>query len=36
MGNLFNKIKNLFDTNEKDAKILISGIDAAGKTTILY
>jgi small GTP-binding protein len=35
MGNLVAKIKNLFQLH-KDVKILMLGLDACGKTTILY
>ena len=35
MGNLFEKVlKNLF--GKKEMRILMVGLDAAGKTTILY
>lgn len=37
MGNLFDKLKSVFEGfSGKDARILMLGLDAAGKTTILY
>jgi small GTP-binding protein len=34
MGNIFDKIRGYF--SKRECKILIFGLDAAGKTTILY
>jgi GTPase SAR1 family protein len=36
MGNFFTKIFDALSFSNKDYRILMLGLDAAGKTTILY
>ena len=36
MGNIFSNIWNRLSFGRKDTRILMVGLDAAGKTTILY
>jgi len=36
MGGLFAKLHRLFDSFPRDQRILMLGLDAAGKTTVLY
>ena len=36
MGNLFKNVFSRFKKVEKDSKIMMVGLDGAGKTTILY
>ena len=35
MGGFFTKLRNLFTGFKKERKVLMVGLDAAGKTTIL-
>ena len=36
MGSLISSIYNRFSSYRRDVRILLLGLDAAGKTTILY
>ena len=36
MGNLFATFWNTFGSSKKETRLLMLGLDAAGKTTILY
>jgi ADP-ribosylation factor protein 1 len=36
MGNLFTSIWNKFTNFNQDVRIMMVGLDAAGKTTVLY
>lgn len=36
MGNFIAKIQRLFDGFDQESRVLMLGLDAAGKTTVLY